>query len=69
MRYGQERLTKRGRKVEQEYFTPGTLNAIKKGGLWKRQTKVPFCNSKGTVEFSLPPAGLTARRYLSTTTV
>lgn len=50
IRYGQYRKTKKGRKIEEEYFAPDTLHAIKKGGLWKRQTRVPLCNSKGTVE-------------------
>jgi len=51
LRYGKQRKTKKGNKaVKQEYFQPGTLQAIKKGGLWKRQTGIPLCGSKGTVE-------------------
>ncbi|MCJ7655963.1 MAG: hypothetical protein MUO97_11845, partial [Dehalococcoidia bacterium] len=51
LRYGQERKTRKGNNiVEEEYFQPGTLQAIRRGGLWKRKTCVPFCGSKGTVE-------------------
>jgi hypothetical protein len=51
LRYGQERKTKKGNKtIEEEYFQPGTLQAIRKGGLWKRQTRIPLCGSKGTLE-------------------
>jgi hypothetical protein len=51
LRYGQERRTKKGNKtVKEERFQPGTLQAIRRGGLWKRQTGIPLCGSKGTVE-------------------
>jgi len=50
LRYGQQRKTRKGNDIEEEYFEAGTLHAIKKGGLWKRQTGIPFCGSKGTVE-------------------
>jgi hypothetical protein len=51
LRYGQERKTKNGSKtVKEEYFQPRTLQAIKKGGLWKKQTGIPLCGSMGTVE-------------------
>jgi hypothetical protein len=50
VRYGQQRKTKKGSKIKEEYYEPGTLHAIKKGSLWKRQTGTPLCGSKGTVE-------------------
>jgi len=50
LKYGQQCKTRKGNNIEEEYFQPGTLHAIKKGGLWKRQTGIPLCGSKGTVE-------------------
>jgi len=51
LRYGQERKTKKGNKVvKEEYYQPETLQAIRKGGLWKRQTAIPLGGSKGMVE-------------------
>ena len=51
LRYGQECKTRKGSKtVKEEYFQPRTLQAIRKGGLWRRETGIPFCGSKGTVE-------------------
>jgi len=50
LRYGQECKTRKGNNIEEENFEPGTLHAIKKGSLWKRQTGIPLCGSKGTVE-------------------
>lgn len=51
LRYGQERKTRKGNKVvKEEYFQPETLQAIRKGCLWKRQTGISLGGSKGTVE-------------------
>lgn len=51
LRYGQGcKTTKADKKVREEYFQPGTLQAIRKGGLWKRETGIPLCGSEGTVE-------------------
>ena len=51
VRYGQHaRLRKADKTVEQEYFQPGTFQAIRRGGLWKRETGIPLCGSRGTVE-------------------
>jgi len=36
--------------INEAYFEPGTLQAIKRGGLWKRVRGIPFCGSQGTVE-------------------
>jgi hypothetical protein len=51
LKYGQQHTTKKGNKtVKQEYFQPGTLQAIRRGGLWKRETGIPLCGNKGKVE-------------------
>jgi len=51
LRYGQHRTTRKGNKtVKQEYFQAGTLQAIRRGGLWKRQTGISLCGNEGTVE-------------------
>ena len=52
LKYGQQCKTKKGNKtVKQEYFQPGTLQAIRRGGLCeKRETGIMLCGSKGTVE-------------------
>jgi hypothetical protein len=51
MRYGRHRKTRKGNKiVQEEYFEPGTLKAIRRGGLWKKETSVPLCGSEGTLE-------------------
>jgi len=51
LKYGHQRKTKKGDKtIKEEYFQPGTLRAIRRGGLWKRETGVPLCGSEGTLE-------------------
>lgn len=51
LRYGQDCKTKKGGKtVREEYFEPGTLQAIRRGTLWKRETGIPFCRSEGKIE-------------------
>jgi hypothetical protein len=51
LRYGQGCRTKKGGKtVKEEHFEPGTLQAIKRGSLWKRQTGISLCGAKGVVE-------------------
>jgi hypothetical protein len=51
LRYGQECKTRKGSKtVKEEYFQPRTLQAIRRGGLWKKQTGIQLCGNKGTVE-------------------
>jgi len=51
LRYGRDRKTRKGNKtVKEEYFEPGTLQAIRRGTLWKRETGIPFCGKEGTVE-------------------
>jgi len=51
LRYGRHRKTHKGNKtIREEYFEPGTLKAIRRGGLWKRETAVSLCGSEGTLE-------------------
>jgi len=51
VRYGQHLKTRKGdRIVMEEYFEPGTLRAMRRGGLWKREAGVPLCSSEGTLE-------------------
>jgi len=51
LKYGHGlRTSRRNRVIMEEYFEPGSLRAMRKGGLWKKQTAVSLCGSKGTVE-------------------
>ncbi|MBN2272144.1 MAG: hypothetical protein JXN61_16135 [Sedimentisphaerales bacterium] len=51
MKYGRHRKTRKGNKtIKEEYFEPGTLRAIRRSGLWKKETGVPLCGSEGTLE-------------------
>lgn len=51
LRYGEyHKLVKNGRTVDQEYYCRGTLRAIRRGGLYRRQKDVSLCGSKGTIE-------------------
>ena len=51
LKYGRERITKKARKIiKQEFFEPGSLEAIKKGGLYKKQADIAFCGTKGTIK-------------------
>ena len=51
LRYGEGLKTrKRDKTTKEEYYEPGTLQAIRKGSLWKRETGVKLCGSKGTLE-------------------
>ena len=50
LRYGQGLTTrKQSKTVKEEYYEPGTLQAIRKGSLWKRETGIKLCGSVGTV--------------------
>nr|NIR12685.1 hypothetical protein [Desulfobacterales bacterium] len=44
------KVRKRGKIVKDEFFEPGTLRAIKRCGLWRRQPGIPLCTGMGTVE-------------------
>jgi len=51
LRYGQGLTAKKANKtVKEEYYEPGTLQAIRRGGLWKRETGIELGGSDGTVE-------------------
>ncbi len=38
------------KRMSKEYYEKGTLRAIRRGCLWKREKGVPFCGSEGTTE-------------------
>jgi len=44
------KVRKKDKIVKEEFFEPGTLRAIRRSSLWKRQPGVPLCASTGTVE-------------------
>ncbi len=49
--YGEGLTTKKANKmIQQVYYEPHTLNAIRRGGLWKRERCVKLCGSEGIVE-------------------
>lgn len=51
LRYGQGLTTrKQSKTVKEEYFEPGTLQAIRRGSLWKRETGIKLCGTEGRVE-------------------
>ena len=51
LKYGRERTIRKAHKIlKQEFFEPGTLQAIKKGSLYKKQADIAFCQTKGTVK-------------------
>jgi len=49
--YGEGLTTKKANKtIKEVYYEPGTLQAIRRGSLWKKETGVQLCGSDGTVE-------------------
>jgi hypothetical protein len=51
LKYGKEHTVRKAEKViKQEFFEPGTLQAIKRGCLYKKQAGIAFCGTNGTVE-------------------
>jgi hypothetical protein len=59
MRYGHEYTVKRaGKIVQQVFYEPGTLHAMRRGGLWKRQTDLKLCGSEGVLECYSTAGGL-----------
>jgi hypothetical protein len=65
LRYGHQRKTRKGNKiVKEEYFEPGTLRSIRRGGLWKKETGVPLCGSEGTLECYSTSSGAYGKEVL-----
>ena len=51
VQYGVKRTVKKGKKiVQREYYEPDSLQAIRKGCLYKRQTDIALGGTQGTVE-------------------
>jgi hypothetical protein len=49
--YGQGLTVRRGKKlITEEFYEPGSLHAIRRGGLWKRQRDLTLCGSAGLLE-------------------
>jgi hypothetical protein len=44
------KVEREGRIVKEEFFEPGTLRAIRRGGIWRRQPGISLCKATGTVE-------------------
>jgi hypothetical protein len=59
LRYGQGLTVRRGRKlIKQVFYEPGSLHAIRRGGLWKRQRDLTLCGTKGLLECYSTRGGL-----------
>jgi hypothetical protein len=53
LRYGQGLTVRRGRKlIKQVFYEPGSLHAIRRGGLWKRQWDLTLCGTGGLLRAS-----------------
>jgi hypothetical protein len=51
LRYGEFCKTRKpGKALSEEFFQRGTLRAIRRGSLWKRETGLSLCGHKGTLE-------------------
>jgi hypothetical protein len=57
--YGQGLTVRRGRKlIQQVFYEPGTLRAMRRGCLWKRQRDLTLCGSAGLLECYSTRGGL-----------
>lgn len=64
--YGEGLTKKKANKtVEQVYYEPNTLQAIKRGGLWKRETGIKLYGSEGTVESYSTSSGAFGREVFT----
>jgi len=62
LRYGQGRTVRRdGKIIQQVFYEPGSLHAIRRGGLWKRQTDLTLCGMAGTLRCYSTYGGLYGR--------
>lgn len=60
--YGEGLTTKKANKtIKQVYYESGTLQAIRRGGLWKNETGVRLCGSAGAVECYATSSGAYGR--------
>ncbi len=66
VRYGQEYIVKRaGKIVKHIFYEPGTLHAMRRGGLWKKQTDLKLCGSEGLLECYSTASGLYDREVFT----
>jgi hypothetical protein len=67
LKYGHSLKTERPRRksILEEYYQPETLQAIKRGSLWKRQTRVQLCGSTGIVECFSTSSGAYGREVFT----
>jgi len=66
VRYGQEYTIKRaGKVIKQVLYESGSLHAIRRGGLWKRQTDLKLCGSAGALECYSTATGLYAKEVFT----
>lgn len=66
LKYGHSARTEKADKTTiEEFFEPGTLRAMKRASLWKRQTRVPLCGSTGTVECYSTSSGAYGREVFT----
>lgn len=51
LEYGQSYVIRRNKRaVQEEFYEPDSIHAIRRGSLWKRQTDLQFCGMKGILE-------------------
>jgi hypothetical protein len=55
----------RRKSILEEYYEPESLQAIKRGGLWKRETRMKLCGSTGTVECYSTSSGAYGREVFT----
>jgi hypothetical protein len=66
--YGQGLTVKRGRKLVTEvFYEPGTLRAMRRGCLWKRQRDLTLCGSAGLLECYSTRGGLYGKEVFTYT--
>jgi hypothetical protein len=58
-RHGKELIVKEGQRiVKQVYYEPGSLRAMRRGGLWKREMNLTLCGTSGLLECYSTRGGL-----------
>ena len=68
MTYGQGLTVRRGRKLlKRVFYEPGSLHAIHRGGLWKRQRDLTLCGSEGLLECYSTRGGLYGKEVFTYT--
>jgi hypothetical protein len=58
-RHGQGLTVRQGKKlIQQVFYEPGSLRAIRRGGLWKKQTDLKLCGADGILKCYSTRGGL-----------